>query len=246
MAETHETNYLVLADRAVPYLLARVRWPDVAQAVSAASPYWLDDPGLFDLPYDPSAVAVSFVQAASVAEGWGWRLHTEAAEDALSYIRRMPANWSDLSPSERRAWGIEFVGRGRAPTRGTLRPTAATSNLHEVANERRGDARVKLDGRAHIRCGNTTISAELVDFSRRGAGCVLTKASLLVTSGVTLAGPFLLEAEADKSRICLDVSSRIRWYRSTGAGTRFGVAFADLAMDESEGVEGVLAAAGRS
>ena len=31
-------RYLVLADRAVPYLLARVRWPDVAQAISAAAP----------------------------------------------------------------------------------------------------------------------------------------------------------------------------------------------------------------
>ena len=35
------------------------------------SPGWLDDPGLFDLPYDPSAVTVSFPQAASVAAGWG-------------------------------------------------------------------------------------------------------------------------------------------------------------------------------
>ena len=56
MPGTGEMKYLVLADRAVPYLLARVRWPDVAQAISAASPGWLDDQGLFDLPYDPSAV----------------------------------------------------------------------------------------------------------------------------------------------------------------------------------------------
>ncbi len=112
-----EVRYLVLTDQAVPYLLARVRWPDVAQAISSAAPDWLDDPGLFDLPYDPSAVPVNFPQAASVAASWGRQLRPEAAEGVPSYIRRMPANWSDLSPSERRAWGIEFVGTRRTPAR---------------------------------------------------------------------------------------------------------------------------------
>ena len=73
------------------------------------TPEWLDDPGLFDLPYDPSAVSLSFAQAASVAAGWGPRLSSEPAEDAPSYLRRMPANWSDLSPSELRTWGIESL-----------------------------------------------------------------------------------------------------------------------------------------
>jgi hypothetical protein len=112
-----EVRYLLLADRGVPYLLARVRWPDVAQAISAGSPDWLDDPGLFDLSYSTSAVSVSFSQAASVAAGWGTQLRMEAAAGAASFIRRMPANWSDLSPAERRAWDIESVGRQRAPAR---------------------------------------------------------------------------------------------------------------------------------
>ena len=58
-SDTGEVKYLVLAERAAPYLLARVRWPDVAQAITAGCPDWLDDQGLFDLPYDPHAVAVS-------------------------------------------------------------------------------------------------------------------------------------------------------------------------------------------
>ena len=95
-----EIYYLVLADRAVPYLLARVRWPDVAQAISAGYPDWLDDIGLFDLPYDPSAVPVSFTQAASVAAGWGRKLGTEPAANVPSFIRRMPANWSDMTPGD--------------------------------------------------------------------------------------------------------------------------------------------------
>ena len=71
MPDTSDVKYFVLADRAVPYLLARVRWPDVAQAISAARPDWLDDPGLFDLPYDPSVVTVSFPQAVVSGGGMG-------------------------------------------------------------------------------------------------------------------------------------------------------------------------------
>jgi hypothetical protein len=115
--DASEIKYLVLTDRAAPYLLARVRWPDVCQAITVGSPDWLDDPGLFDLPYHPSAVKVSFAQAASVAAGWGRQLSAEVAEGVPSFIRRMPANWSDLSPVERRAYGLESVGRRRVSTR---------------------------------------------------------------------------------------------------------------------------------
>ena len=114
---TDGLTYLVLADRAVPYLLARVRWPDVAQAITVGSPDWLDDPGLFDLPYEPRAMTVSFTQAASVAAGWGRQLRAEAAAGAPSFIRRMPPNWSDLSPAERRAFGLEFSGTRRVSAR---------------------------------------------------------------------------------------------------------------------------------
>ena len=117
LADPGEMAYLVLTDRAAPYLLARVRWPDVAQAITVGSPDWLDDPGLFDLPYHPSAVKVSFAQATSVAAGWGRQLSAEAAEGVPSFIRRMPANWSDLSPVERRAYGLESVGRKRVSAR---------------------------------------------------------------------------------------------------------------------------------
>ena len=143
LADPGEMAYLVLTDRAAPYLLARVRWPDVAQAITVGSPDWLDDPGLFDLPYHPSAVKVSFAQAASVALGWGRQLSAEAAEDVPSFIRRMPVNWSDLSPVERRAYGLESVGRKRVSPRRLRRlrssqpkigvPGAAQANGHAGA-----------------------------------------------------------------------------------------------------------------
>jgi hypothetical protein len=39
---TGYVKYLLLADRASPYLLARVHWPDVAQAITIGSQDWLD------------------------------------------------------------------------------------------------------------------------------------------------------------------------------------------------------------
>ncbi len=280
-----EARYLVLADYGVPYLLARVRWPDIAQAISAASGNWIEDAGLFDLPYDPNAVTVSFPQAAAVAVGWGTQLHADGPEDVRSYIRRMPANWSDLSPSERSTWGIESVGRRRPPAR-RLRAlqakiadasAAARADKRAAAFARRGGGsgidvaahgngqldraggalgsgtddhrrhvRVRLDGRAHIRCADTTISAGLVDLSERGLRCVLPRAGLLATAGTPLKGPFLLEAESDTSRICLDIGGRISWRRSIADGVHVGVAFDELADDETEGVRRLLVAAARN
>jgi PilZ domain-containing protein len=273
MADTGEVKYLVLADRAVPYLLARVRWPDVAQAIAASSADWLDDPGLFDLPYDPSAVTVSFSQAASVAAGWGRELHDGVAEGAPSFMRRMPANWSDLSAAERRAWGLESVGRRRASARRLRRlratrariaaSSAAQANGHigalaagpvangrgplagleSMATERRRDMRVRVDGRAHIRYGHSTISVGLVDLSEGGLRCVMLGAPPVLAPGATFEGPFLLEAEVSSLRICLDVVGRISWHQSIGDGTHFGLNFGELDDGETEGVQRFLAAA---
>jgi PilZ domain len=281
--------YLVLADRAVPYLLAKVRWPDVAQAITVGNPDWLEDPGLFDLPYEPSAVSVSFPQAASVAAGWGRQLDAEAAGNVPSFIRRMPANWSDLAPVERRALGIEFLGRPRASARRIRRlrssqeKTAASSAVVQAnayvgvlagaedsqragaggpaangrsqatgttgggprspAAERRRRARVRIDGQAHIRCGHATMSAGLVDLSEGGVQCVLPESPAQFAPGEALHGPFLLEAETVRARICLDVAGRIRWHRSAGDVTYFGVAFGELTEGEIEGVQWFLTAA---
>jgi hypothetical protein len=176
MSDIGEVKYLVLADRAMPYLLAKVRWPDVAQAMSVRIPDWLDDPGLFDLPYDPSSVMVSFPQAASVAASWGRQLQPGAAEGVPSYIRRMPANWSDLSPSERRAWGIESVGTRRAAARRIRRPrrfeakTAvpsaamqANGHIPALAGAREGPGLLAANGRgeqADVTSGLGSVATE--------------------------------------------------------------------------------------
>ncbi len=260
-----EIHYLVLADRAVPYLLARVRWPDVAQAISAGYPDWLDDIGLFDLPYDPNAVPVSFTQAASVAAGWGRKLGTEPTANVPSFIRRMPANWSDMTPGERRAFGLEPADRRRLPVRRLRRirasqaaisapaPVAALGNGHASGSarapesdvaERRHQVRVRVDGRGHIRSGQSTVSAALVDLSEGGMSCVLPDAPLVRTPGQELGGPFLLEGEAAGSRICIAVPGRISWILDNSSGTHFGVTFGDLNGGEVEGVHRFQVTAG--
>ena len=113
-----DVQYLVLPDTTNPYLLARVRWPDVFQAISAGRPYWQDDPGLFDLPYDPSSTEVTLEQATAIAADWGARLPADekARTSDPSLIRRMPADWSNLAPAELRAWSIESSKTGRHTT----------------------------------------------------------------------------------------------------------------------------------
>jgi PilZ domain len=132
-ADAGEIKYYVLLDRAAPYLLARVRWPDVAQAITAGNPDWLDDIGLFDLPYDPTAVTVSFTQAASVAAGWGRQLHAEPARDVPSFIRRMPSNWSDITPVERQALGLDSARRRRVSARSLRRLRSTRAKIAAAA-----------------------------------------------------------------------------------------------------------------
>src|ERR1700760_4573184 len=107
-AQRRDIQYLVLPNAAEPVLLARVRWPDVYQAISSVRPDWQDYPGLFDLPYAPTGAAVTFDEAARIAADWGAGLPSEEEGQiaGVSLIRRMPSDWSSLSTAERRAWSI--------------------------------------------------------------------------------------------------------------------------------------------
>jgi hypothetical protein len=125
-----------LPDVENPWLLARVRWPDVFQAISAAEPDWRTDPGIFDLPYDANSVFVTHEEAAVIAEAWGADLPgpLDGPAPGPSLIRRMPANWSELSPAVRHAWLIEHrtagpqadATEGRRPRWRRRRKEAAT------------------------------------------------------------------------------------------------------------------------
>ena len=109
---SHEVQYVVLLDGTEPCLLARVRWPDVFEAISAGLSEWQADPGLFDLPYDPASVAVTSAEAASIAQRWGapMRSETSTQEVLVPIIRRMPANWSNLTAAEKNSWFLESPG----------------------------------------------------------------------------------------------------------------------------------------
>ena len=111
-------RYHILENDGRPFLLARVRWPDIAEAVSVGRPVWQSDPGLFDLPYDPSGLSITEAEADGIAADWG----APAASDmtlpgAPPIMRRMPPNWSELTPAERRQWRIESVTASTRPPR---------------------------------------------------------------------------------------------------------------------------------
>jgi hypothetical protein len=107
-------QYYALPDNRSPYLLAAVRWPTISQAISAASPEWQEDPGLFDVPYSGHCVKLTPAQAAQVASHWGARLPSDAQWEAgTTLIRRMPSDWSVLAPAEKRAWALELVLKER-------------------------------------------------------------------------------------------------------------------------------------
>jgi hypothetical protein len=109
-----DARYLVLPAGEAPYLLAWVRWPDIAQAISPAHPDWLNDPGLFELPYEPSASVVSFAEAAAIAASWGASLpESPIHQSGPALIRRMPADWSKLTPAEMEFWSLQLVLNGR-------------------------------------------------------------------------------------------------------------------------------------
>jgi hypothetical protein len=108
MTQGPALKYIVLSNNEAPFLLARVRFPDIAQAISPSCHDWLEDLGLFDLPYDPAAITVSPARAAEIADDWGAALPAEdvVGEVSRPFIRWMPASWSELTPAERRAWSL--------------------------------------------------------------------------------------------------------------------------------------------
>jgi hypothetical protein len=142
-----EVQYLVLPDATNPYLLARVRWPDVFQAISAARPDWQDDVGLFDLPYDPSSTRVTLDQAAALAVSWGARLPPDEPDEQAqmpewALIRRMPASWSNLSPADKRAWSLDSAKTGRRATaeKNSTNNGGVGTTVSWLARLRRSDA----------------------------------------------------------------------------------------------------------
>ncbi len=143
-----EVRYFVLPDATNPEILARVRYPDVFEAISPARPTWQQDPGLFDLPHDPASVPIAPALAEAIARAWGVRLEIEIDDDprgpGSALMRRMPANWSDLSRAEQRAWSVEFsvrrnrswpLGRSlrrRPPAEGVVSPTIVLDEVIDL------------------------------------------------------------------------------------------------------------------
>jgi len=246
-----EVKYYVLGDTN-PYLLARVRWPDVAQAITAGLRDWQDDPGLFDLPYDPNSATVTVARADAVAAGWGVRLPSDAtySSSVPPVIRRMPANWSNLAPAEQRAWSLEFVTTGRHAENGHPTPVRRTRGYGlrlwraGAVVDRRHHVRMHVGAQAQIRFGRKTVTADLVDVGLGGMHCVVLGTQVTLDTGGTLAPPLVLIGDASDNGIILDAGSTVTWQYATGLGTHFGVAFEQLDDEQVQGVHRLLVTSG--
>jgi hypothetical protein len=235
-----------------PYLLARVRWPDVAQAITAGLRDWQDDPGLFDLPYDPNSATVSVARADAIAAGWGVQLPSSAtfSSSVPPLIRRMPANWSNLAPAEKHAWSLEFVktgrhtGNGHSNTVGKARGSGLRRWRAASTAERRQHARMHVGGQARIRFGRKTVSADLVDVGLGGMHCVVLGTQVTLDTGGTLAPPLVLVESDSGSQIVLDAPSTVTWQYGTGLGTHFGVAFGQLDDEKVQQLHRLLVTSG--
>jgi len=54
-----------------PYILARLRWPDLAESISPHNPEWTTQRSMFYMLYDSSGEWVSEEYAREFAESWG-------------------------------------------------------------------------------------------------------------------------------------------------------------------------------
>ena len=214
---------------------------------------------------------MTFTRAADIASNLGASLPSEetAIECARPLIRRMPAEWSGLTPAEERAWSLEFVTTGlraeairqRAESgdsrrRGSLLPRlrkalggfkypdeleSSTPPATAQSSERRLHARVPARGRAQIRCGNKTVSATLVDVSQGGARCHVVDSDANLEVGKQLdPSSLVVEASGSGGEISLDVGGTVMWGETTASGAQFGVAFEPLSTDEADRVRHLL------
>ncbi|HLM96596.1 MAG TPA: PilZ domain-containing protein [Acidimicrobiales bacterium] len=263
-----DIGYWAFPDSSDPYLLARVRWPDVAEAISPGCPDWRHDTGLFDLPYDRHSRSLTEDEAALWAGRWGAGLpEDDGAEPALVLIRRMPANWSNLSPADRRAWTLDGVARplegvspdayGWArmswwrrlvawakPAAPPTAPVKASDDTEPIAaEERRQAARVRVQGTVELRLGPRPLAAELVDVSEAGLHCVVRASQAKPGVGRRLAAPVRLATRHQAQGLDLDVACTVSWRRAVAGTTHLGIELERLDDDQRRRVYEFLASA---
>ena len=66
-----DMTYVVERRGGVPYLLARLHWPDTAEAVSPSHPVWKSSQSLFDKLHGSDGELVTEGDAMRLAQSWG-------------------------------------------------------------------------------------------------------------------------------------------------------------------------------
>lgn len=104
------TRYAVERDASGnPYLLARLRWPDIAEAVSPHDRLWTTNWHLFNMLYESTGEWVGEDYARELALSWG------ASFDAVrAVLAKPPKAPNQMTPDELRTWA-EGVAAGLKP-----------------------------------------------------------------------------------------------------------------------------------
>jgi len=68
-------QYAIESDgEGVPYMLARIQWPDVSESISPTNPKWKTNNHLFNMVYGSDGEWISAEDADRIAQSWGTTL----------------------------------------------------------------------------------------------------------------------------------------------------------------------------
>jgi hypothetical protein len=241
VAQPEAVRYLALPDKIRPRALARIRWPDLAQAMTAAHPVWKDDPALFDLLHSHAATPITAAQATKIASSWGASLnHETQADSTVRLSDKQPRYWKErkLRPDST-TWGGDGTEPPELPLPSFYMQRSVPAAVNGATNgapktddrppavavERRRHTRVGLDGLAQIKCGERTVRAELVDVSPGGLRCIMIDSGPGLDVGTRLSPSLVLEQDRSDTWTSLGVVGTVVWNSRGQFGVHIGVAF---------------------
>ena len=183
MADT--VKYAVERAAGVPYMLVRLRWPDIAESINPHDVTWKPDYALFDKLYNSDGELISAGDALRLAQSWGGTLPDDGAKGVM-------AKWGDSWQTQERAADGRFgSGSGDKPVTANARgafgstPRASSQVTEPIPagwhEESRANGRIVMKSDAGNRAvfstrsqgwkpGETLSNAMLRSVDRNGTG----------------------------------------------------------------------------
>ena len=182
---TDTVKYAVERAAGVPYMLVRLRWPDIAESINPHDVTWKPDYALFDKLYNSDGELISAGDALRLAQSWGGTLPDDGAKGVM-------AKWGDSWQTQERAADGRFgSGSGDKPVTANARgafgstPRASSQVTEPIPagwhEESRANGRIVMKSDAGNRAvfstrsqgwkpGETLSNAMLRSVDRNGTG----------------------------------------------------------------------------